>query len=292
MHSNTGSYPILILFRHGQTDHNAQKRFQGQINCPLNANGLDQALQTGTHISQILSSLLEGKDGNAKIIECLTSDLQRSQETAQIVAHIVKKEIGIQLDFVETEILREYHAGDLANYTLDEYNEKYPGVMENYFQQYSINPWDSRYPGKESESWNMVSSRISRVLKNLNQNFVDYAKSNPNWDSVTINIPKSIHIWSTHGGIIGNFLQLMSVGQIEGGRVFGNGDVLVLTPIIDYKFVTLKNQKERATIPLEGTQFPTPRAVNHECFIAWKIMKHVKVGDSITALTDLQLHVK
>ena len=291
MQTNKGQYPILILFRHGQTDHNAQKRFQGQINCPLNANGFDQALQTGNHITQILQSFLNSKLDNVNIVECLTSDLQRSKETAQIVARVVKKEIGINLNFVETEVLREYHAGDLANYTLDEYSQKHPGVMENYFKQYSIDPWDTRYPGKESESWNMVSKRISGGLKKLNQNFIDYSESNSNWDSVTINTPKNIHIWSTHGGIIGNLLHLMSVEQIEGGRVFGNGDVLVLVPMINYKKMAL-DENEQIIPLLEGTRYPTQRAINHECFIAWKIIKHAKVGDSITALTDLHSHVK
>ncbi len=103
--------------------------------------------------------------------------------------------------------MREYHAVDLENYTLDEYSNKHPGFLENDFTRYATDPWDTRYPGKESESWNMVSKRISGNLKKLNQNFIDYSESNPNWDSVTLNTSIEIHICSTHGGLINNLLQ-------------------------------------------------------------------------------------
>lgn len=85
MQGYKGGYPILILFRHAQTYYNAQKRYQGQINCPLNANGFEQANQSGNHISQILSSLLENNEGKVKISECLTSDLQRSKRDWNLI---------------------------------------------------------------------------------------------------------------------------------------------------------------------------------------------------------------
>ena len=69
------------------------------------------------------------EDSNSKIIECLTSDLQRSKETSQIVSKLIETNLNIKLNFIETVSLREYHSGELTNYTIDEYSEKYPKVI-------------------------------------------------------------------------------------------------------------------------------------------------------------------
>lgn len=271
--------PVLILFRHGQTDYNAQKRFQGQINCPLNAKGLEQAKKTGEHLVSIIQSFLQANKESI-ISECLTSDLSRANETANIVSQFVKLKLNLELPFMATETLREYHAGDLENHTLAEYSEKHPGVMDDYFNKYKEDPWDSRYPGIKSESWNMVSKRLLGNLKKLNDNFIESKFKNlQSYED----IPKKIFIWSTHGGIIGNLLKMMFVTSAEDARTIGNGDVLVLYPDSYNEAVPLDKQKQK---------LPTKQVSYHNCNVIWKMITHAKVGDSITALTDLQIHVK
>lgn len=233
-----------------------------------------------------------GSGNNAvKIIESLTSDLMRSKETAQIVSHVVLQNLGIELNFKELPDLREYHAGDLANYTLQEYSKIHEGVMENYFKQYALDPWDARYPGKDSESWNMVSKRISGLLKKLNESFISYILNTPTWDTVTLGTSKNIYIWSTHGGIIANFLQLMSVDTEKENLVLGNGDVLVLVPVVDYRQVVLSSAANEF-YPIEGTRIPISQVIEHGCFVSWKVIKHAKVGDAITAKSDLESYIK
>ena len=61
----------LIVIRHGETDWNRQHRFQGQIDVPLNALGLEQARRLGERLA-----------GEA-IDHLVASDLTRARQTAQ-----------------------------------------------------------------------------------------------------------------------------------------------------------------------------------------------------------------
>ena len=51
---------------------------------------------------------------------------------------MIEKNLNIKLSFIETVSLREYHSGELTNYTIDEYSEKYPKVIEEYFKSYKL----------------------------------------------------------------------------------------------------------------------------------------------------------
>lgn len=65
----------FIFIRHGETDWNRQHRFQGQIDVPLNANGLAQASRLGQRLAQAPADVL------------LSSDLERARQTAAPLAH-------------------------------------------------------------------------------------------------------------------------------------------------------------------------------------------------------------
>lgn len=62
----------LILTRHGLTDYNAQRRYQGRVDIPLNETGLAQA------------RLLQKRLAAIHLDGAYTSDLQRAATTAQI----------------------------------------------------------------------------------------------------------------------------------------------------------------------------------------------------------------
>ncbi len=99
----------VFLVRHGQTDYNAERRVQGQIDIPLNDTGRWQAERVGARLSAY---------GPAKI---LTSDLSRAADTARaIAAH------HSETPFVETELLREVGYGVFEGLNGDEIVGLYP----------------------------------------------------------------------------------------------------------------------------------------------------------------------
>ena len=64
----------LLFIRHGETDWNRQQRFQGQIDVPLNATGVQQAAR----LAQRLAA--------EKHDRLFSSDLQRALQTAAPLA--------------------------------------------------------------------------------------------------------------------------------------------------------------------------------------------------------------
>ncbi len=70
----------VVLLRHGQTDFNAQGRFQGVSDIPLNNVGRAQARAAGRLLAHRLGG---GRSRRARVV---CSPLVRAQETARIVA--------------------------------------------------------------------------------------------------------------------------------------------------------------------------------------------------------------
>lgn len=92
----------LLLVRHGETDWNAERRYQGHADIPLNARGREQA--------QALAEQLAGEALDA----IYSSDLSRARVTAQIV--------GDRLDVpvIADPDLREIDVGDVEGLTFEE----------------------------------------------------------------------------------------------------------------------------------------------------------------------------
>ena len=76
----------LVLVRHGETDWNRQRRFQGQINIPLNDSGRSQAEATGIFLADI------------RFDRAFSSAMTRSKQTAEI---ILKSQPGVKLTLMQ-----------------------------------------------------------------------------------------------------------------------------------------------------------------------------------------------
>jgi phosphoserine phosphatase len=68
-----GAGPRLLLVRHGETEWNRQGRFQGQIDIPLNANGLTQSLAARGFLAEV------------PIQRAYTSAMARPRQTAEVI---------------------------------------------------------------------------------------------------------------------------------------------------------------------------------------------------------------
>jgi len=98
----------IVLVRHGETDWNRERRFQGHADTPLNEAGRLQALE--------LADTLRDE----RLAAIYTSPLQRASETARIVAD----ELGLEAR--ELEAMREIDVGDWQGMTVDEVKTRFP----------------------------------------------------------------------------------------------------------------------------------------------------------------------
>jgi probable phosphoglycerate mutase len=98
----------LVLWRHGQTTYNAEHRFQGQRDVPLNAVGRAQAQRAARHLATLAPT------------QIWSSDLARASATAGYLARLTGVEVRLDKD------LRERHGGAWEGLTTDEIRQRYP----------------------------------------------------------------------------------------------------------------------------------------------------------------------
>jgi len=118
----------LILVRHGQTDWNIERRFQGHTDIPLNKVGIDQA--------RALAAAMNGKP----IATVYSSDLSRAVQTASILAE--NRGAAIMFD----QRLREIYMGAWEGRTWMDVKTNLP----NEIKELRSNPVFSRAEGGES----------------------------------------------------------------------------------------------------------------------------------------------
>ena len=97
-----------MLWRHGQTVWNAEHRFQGQSDIPLDTTGEAQAERAARLLAALRPSLIA------------SSDLQRATMTAAPLARLTGIEVGVDKD------LRERFGGRWEGLTDTEIREQFP----------------------------------------------------------------------------------------------------------------------------------------------------------------------
>ncbi|GAA5335661.1 MULTISPECIES: histidine phosphatase family protein [Thermus] len=120
----------LWLIRHGETEWNVKKRFQGHLDVPLSPVGIGQAFR----LAQRLARSRLPFDG------LFSSDLRRARETAEPLAAV----LGLPLK--TTPLLREIDVGELAGLGREEAEARFPDFM----RKAQEDPWHTPRPGGES----------------------------------------------------------------------------------------------------------------------------------------------
>jgi len=134
-----GNIVRLLLWRHGQTDWNAERRFQGHSDVPLNVTGHEQARQAARYIAALHPAAI------------FSSDLARAAETAEYLARVTG--LRVQLD----KDLRERGGGSWEGLTDAEIRAEFPAEYAAW-----IPP--------DGESVTMVADRAAASLQRIADN--------------------------------------------------------------------------------------------------------------------------
>jgi len=128
----------FLLVRHGETNWNRDRRFQGHADPGLNRTGREQA--------RALADELAGEP----IVAIYASDLARARETAEIIGESVAAPVVLDKE------LREIDVGEWQGLTWPEVEERYPE---------GVRRWHERGHGWESgETYEALGERVGAAL--------------------------------------------------------------------------------------------------------------------------------
>lgn len=134
----------LILLRHGETEWNSLRRYQGHTDIPLNDTGREQAQKAAEYLL---------KHEELEAIYC--SDLSRTRETAQIAADKLK--LPVRLD----SRLREASFGIWEGMSFSDVYKHHSQQFNSWYQDI----WKYKMPGGETftEVWERVSLAVRDI---------------------------------------------------------------------------------------------------------------------------------
>jgi broad specificity phosphatase PhoE len=125
---------IILLARHGQSDWNATRRWQGHADRPLTERGRAQASALAERLAHI------------DLDAVYSSDLRRAADTARVVAE------AQGLGLVQLPELREVDVGSWSGLTRDEAEERFPDGFSR---------WREGFPGwDDGEDYDEMAQRV------------------------------------------------------------------------------------------------------------------------------------
>ena len=143
----------VLIVRHGETDYNATRRYQGYLDVPLNSVGQEQAQKLGIYL----------KDGGWKIDAIYSSDLKRAYGTAQEIANVLEN------DIVGEVRLREINVGIFQGLTREEIQAQHPDAWKQWREDddFVVPEGESRLQlrARAYEAWQEITEQdLSTVI--------------------------------------------------------------------------------------------------------------------------------
>ena len=194
----------LYIVRHGETEWNVIKRFQGQLNTPLTEKGMEKLRETGKKLENVLFD------------EVYTSELGRTVASAEIILNENRGYKNKKLELKKLAELNEVYFGVWQGLTYEEVFLKYPEEANNYF--YNV----KNYKAENVEAENLKDA-LERFLKGINKILDSHESGNI--------------LVVTHGTVFEMFMNYVannSIFDIDERTLMGNGD---------YKIFSYKNGK-------------------------------------------------
>lgn len=133
----------VIVWRHGETGHNADGIYQGQLDSHLSARGREQAAAAAEALAQRGATRL------------LSSDLARASDTAEALA----ARTGLRVE--HDERLREIHVGRWQGLRHAEVLERFPDVLR------ALDRGEDAVRGETGERVADVQARVRTVFEEL-----------------------------------------------------------------------------------------------------------------------------
>ena len=171
----------LILIRHGETDWNRELRFQGHVDAPLNAVGLEQARRLGLRLAGEVAHLL------------VCSDLVRTQQTALPISQ--QSLYPFARNLVLEPALREQNFGAVDGMRIDDIKAQHPDAWAQWTQ------FQAEYAFAGGESARQFHARVMAAVQGLVQ-------SHPGQTVVVV----------THGGVLDMIYRTARALPLSGPR--------------------------------------------------------------------------
>lgn len=187
-------YCTFYVVRHGETDWNIDKKWQGQTDIPLNQTGIEQAKKAAENLSHVSFDM------------AFSSDLLRAKRTAEII--VKEKKIAV----LTTKLLRERYFGS-------EIEGRSVTTLRKELQKEIIKSWTlhvhDRYTFKPTKDYETDEQLISRFNVFIRETAVAF-------------LGKTILI-ASHGSLMRSFLMHVGkVPEIIEGKGMQNGGYFVL----------------------------------------------------------------